>query len=125
MQLIKVLIYLFIVFIGLIAMYTILNAGNPSSLLRPYFPNPRHDIYLALFSSVIVFILGFFVFYSRDREGFKHIVQLNEKRIRELRKSGKKDEEIAESILSAMGSRPGYRHKMARRKMIAYLSDFE
>lgn len=125
MRLIKYLIYLFMVIIGLFAMYTILNAGNPESILRPYFPNPMYDIYLALISSIIIFVLGFFIFYSRDREGFKHIIQVNEKRIRDLRKSGKKDEEIAISILSAMGSHSGYRHKMALKKLVAYLSEFK
>jgi predicted membrane channel-forming protein YqfA (hemolysin III family) len=125
MQAIKYLIYILMVVIGVITMYTILNAGNPKSLLRPYFPDPQHDIYLALLSSIIVFVLGFFVFYSRDREGFEHIIQLNEKRIRELRQTGKQDEEIAASILSVMGSHSGYRQRMAQRKLVAYLSEFK
>jgi len=45
------------VLVGLVAMYTLLNAGNPESLLRPYLPNPVHDVYLAVASSVFVFIL--------------------------------------------------------------------
>lgn len=111
--------------IGLVAMYSILNAGNPESMLRPYFPNPAYDVYIALGSSFTVFILGFFVFYSRDREGFQQIIKLNEKRIREQRRKGKSDEQIAESILSAMGTPRGYRHKMSKKKLIAYLSEFK
>ena len=124
-QPLKVLIYFLMIVIGLFAMYTILNAGNPNSILRPYFPDTGSDIYLALVSSLAVFILGFFVFFSRDQEGFKQIITLNEKRIRVMRKDGKKDAEIADSILAAMGTRGGYKHNMARKKLVAYLAEFK
>jgi len=113
------------VMVGFIAMYSILNAGNPNSMLRPYFPNPQYDIYVAMISSFVVFVLGFIVFFSRDREGFRQIIQLNEKKIKAMQKKGKSDDEIAESILAAMGSRPGYRARMAKRKLTAYLSEFK
>jgi hypothetical protein len=111
--------------VGLVAMYTLLNAGNPDSLLRSIIPNPAHDVYVAVLSSVLVFIFGFFVFFTRDREGFRHLVQLNADQIRKLRKSGKNDEEIAASILAAMGSYSGYKHNMARKKLVIYLSEFQ
>jgi hypothetical protein len=113
------------VVVGLVAMYTILNAGNPDSLLRPLVTDPAHDVYVAVISSVIVFVLGFLVFFSRDQEGFRQLVQLNAEQIRRLRKDGKSDEEIAGSILAAMGSYSGYRHNMARKKLIIYLSEFK
>jgi hypothetical protein len=119
------IIYGLMIVIGLVAMYTLLNAGNPDSLLRPYLPDPRHDVYVAVVSSVLVFILGFFVFFSRDREGFRQLVDLNADQIRKLRKKGKSDEEIADSILSAMGSASGYKHNLARKKLVIYLSEFQ
>jgi hypothetical protein len=112
------------VVVGLVAMYSILNAGNPGSLLRPFFPDPGHDVYVAAVSSVLVFILGFFVFFSRDQAGFRQLVEINGDKIRTLRQQGKKDEEIADAILAAMGSTSGRRHNMARKKLILYLSDF-
>ena len=105
-------------------MYSLLNAGNPDSLLRPLFPDPGHDVYLAVISSVLVFILGFFVFFSRDQEGFRQLIEINGDKIRSMRRQGKKDEEIADSILAAMGSISGYRHNLARKKLILYLSEF-
>ena len=111
--------------VGLVAMYSLLNAGNPDSLLRPFFPDPKQDIYVAAVSSVLVFILGFFVFFSRDREGFRQLVNLNSDQIRKLRKKGKSDEEIAASILAAMGSYSGYKHNLARKKLIIALSEFK
>jgi len=111
--------------VGLVAMYSLLNAGNPSSLLRSMIPDPAHDVYVAVISSVLVFIFGFFVFFTRDSEGFRRLVQLNADRILELRKNGKSDEEIAGAILAAMGSYSGYRHHMARKKLVVYLAEFQ
>jgi hypothetical protein len=119
------IIYVLMILIGLVAMYAILNAGNPDSLLRPWVPNPAHDVYVAAITSFIIFILGFFVFFNRDREGFQNLVRLNAERIRTLRRNGQGDEEIAESILSAMGSSGGRRHNLAKRKLVIYLSEFE
>ena len=118
------IIYGLMVLIGLVAMYSLLNTGNPDSLLRPLIPNPAHDLYVAVISSVLVFILGFFVFFSRDQEGFQQLIELNADRIRSLRKRKKTDAQIADSILAAMGSTNGYRHNMAKKKLIAYLAGF-
>jgi hypothetical protein len=113
------------IIIGLVAMYSLLNAGNPDSLLRPIFPDPKYDLYVAMISSVLVFILGFFVFFGRDQESFRQLVALNAEKISALRKEGKNNEEIADSILAAMGSYSGYRHNLARKKLLIYLSDFK
>ena len=113
------------VLIGIVAMYSLLNTGNPDSLLRPIVPDPQDDFYVAVISSVLVFILGFIVFYSRDRQSFQHLVHLNADQIRNYRKKGKTDEEIADSILAAMGSTSGYRHNLARKKLVIALSEFE
>jgi hypothetical protein len=118
-------IYVLMVLIGLVAMYALLNTGNPDSLLRPIIPNPAHDLYVAVISSVLVFILGFFVFFSRDQEGFLQLIELNADRIRSMRKRKKTDVQIADSILAAMGSSGGYRHNMAKKKLIAYLAGFK
>ena len=118
-------IYVLMALIGLVAMYSILNTGNPNSLLRPIIPDPAHDLYVAVISSVLVFILGFFVFYSRDHEGFQQLIELNADRIRAMRKRKKNDVQIADSILAAMGSTSGYRHNMAKKKLIAYLAGFK
>jgi hypothetical protein len=118
------ILYTLIIVIGVIAFYTLLNAGNPESLLRNFFPNPGTDIYIAAGSSFVVFVLGFIVFYSRDRQGFRYLVEQNGKKIRTMRKQGKDDMIIAESILAAMGSRSGYRHNLAKKKLLIALSEF-
>ncbi|UCG07336.1 MAG: hypothetical protein JSV83_01390 [Desulfobacterales bacterium] len=119
------IVYALMILIGFVAMYSLLNTGNPDSLLRLFFPDPQVDFYIAVISSTLVFILGFVVFYSRDRESFRQLVQLNAGQIREARKIKRSDEEIADSILAAMGSTGGYRHNMARKKLIIALSEFK
>ena len=124
-RLLMFLIYFLMISIGLVAMYTLLNAGSPDSLLRRWLPDPASDVYLAAASSFIVFVLGFFVFYNRDHAGFQELIRVNQERIRDLRRKGSSDGEIAESILAAMGSTRGYRHNMARKKLMAHLAKFQ
>ena len=119
------IIYGLMVLIGLVAMYSLLNTGNPDSLLRLILPNPAHDFYVAVISSVLVFILGFFVFFSRDQEGFQQLIEMNADRIRAMRNKKKTDAQIADSILAAMGSTGGYRHNMSKKKLVAYLAGFK
>ncbi|MBW1776727.1 MAG: hypothetical protein JRI76_12740 [Deltaproteobacteria bacterium] len=119
------IVYAMMGLIGIIAMYSLLNAGNPDSLLRFVLPDPAHDLYVAMGSSLLVFILGFMVFYSRDLEGFQRLLEMNSDRIQHLRRQGKTDAQIADSLLEAMGSAGGYRHRLARKKLILYLSDFQ
>jgi hypothetical protein len=121
----QLLIYILMVLVGLVAMYTLLNAGNPESLLRPYLPNPVHDVYLASATSVFVFILGFFVFLFRDVEGFRQLLEMNRKKIVAMLAEGSSREEIADSILDSMGSRTGYRHNLARKKLLIQLAAFK
>ena len=119
------IVYVLLITVGLVAMYSILNAGNPNNLLRPIFPDPANDIYLAIGSSLFVFVLGFVVFFNRDSQGFRNLIEMNAERVREFRQKGKSDQEIADSILTAMGSRSGYKHNLARKKLIVYLAQFQ
>ena len=50
---------------------------------------------------------------------------MNGERIRQLRNEGRTDEEIADSILAAMGSPSGYKHNLARKKLMIYLAEFQ
>ena len=57
------IVYALLVIVGLLAMYSILNAGQPNSLLRSVFPDPAMDVYVAVVASLVVFVLGFVVFF--------------------------------------------------------------
>jgi hypothetical protein len=119
------IVYTLLIAVGLLTMYTILNAGNTDSLLRSIFPDPSMDVYIACVSSLVVFILGFLVFFNRDSQGFRNLVALNGERVRELRNEGRTDEYIADSILAAMGSTSGYKHNLAKKKLLIYLAEFK
>ena len=121
---VRAAIYTTMILVGLVSMYTILNAGRPDSLLRPFLPDPALDVYLAMGSSFLVFVLGFFVFYNRDREGFRALVELNAEKIHQMRENRISDDVIADEILAAMGITRGYRHNLARKKLILVLSEF-
>jgi hypothetical protein len=106
-------------------MYTLLTVGNPDSLLRLLIPDPKYDFWIAIGSSLTVFALGFVVFYSRDMEGYRQLIEMNAEQIRSMRKRRKSDEQIADSMLAAMGSTSGYKHHLARRRLLIYLSEFK
>ena len=118
-------VYALLIAIGLLAMYSILNAGSTHSLLRSVFPDPSADVYVAVVSSLIVFVLGFAVFFTHDSQGFRNLVELNGDRVSQLRNEGRTDEEIADSILAAMGSTSGYKHNLAKKKLEIYLAEFK
>jgi hypothetical protein len=42
-----------------------------------------------------------------------------------LRGQGQSDEVIADAILAAMGSSSGYRHNLARKKLLIALSEYD
>jgi hypothetical protein len=121
----RIIIYTLLVGVGLLAMYALLNAGNTNSLLRSIFPDPSIDVYVAVVSSLVVFVLGFVVFFDRDSQGFRNLVELNGDRVKQLRNEGRTDEEIADSILAAMGSSSGYKHNLAKKKLGIYLAEFK
>ena len=121
----RIIVFTLLIGVGLLAMYALLNAGNTNSLLRFVFPDPSMDVYVAVVSSFIVFVLGFVVFFNRDSQGCQNLIEMNGERIKQLRSEGQADEAIADSILAAMGSRSGYKHNMAKKKLVIYLAEFK
>ena len=122
---VKFIVIVLMVLIGLLAMYSIFNAGNPNSMLRRVFPITDYDVTIAFIASLTVFILGFFIFFDRDRQGFRELVKMNADQIKKSRDQGQPDGAIADSILSAMGSTRGYRHNLSRKKLLIALSEFQ
>lgn len=110
---------------GVIAAYTLLTAGSPDSYNRLFFKNPAYDLYIAVATSLFVFIGGFFVFQARNDQAFKMFVEQNAAKIRELRKKGWADDDIAVEMLKAVGSTKGVSHSFARKRLVYYLSIFK
>ena len=114
--------YILMSIAGVVAGYSLLTATSPHSLLRHIAPDPRDDVYIAFGASFLVFIIGFALFFLKDADQFLEIVRLNQPRIDQLRKEGSADAAIADSILGAMGIAPGRQRRLAKKKLIAYMS---
>ena len=102
--------------------YAFVTTGQQDSLLR-YFFTPDLDVYFRIICSVLAFLILIALFFLRDRETFHFLVEAYSDQIKELRAQGKTNPEIADIILRAVGSRPGSRHNLARKKLIEYLAD--
>jgi hypothetical protein len=116
------IVYILLVLTGIITFYAIFNIGNPNSLFRLVIKSDRYDLYIIMGGSLIVFFLGFLVFYFRQQEGFTQLLWLNRDRIQTLRNQGFSDEQIAEDLLSALGMKRGYRYNMTKKRLMLELS---
>ena len=116
------IVYILLVLTGIVTFYAIFNIGNPNSLFRLVIKSDRYDLYIIMGVSLIVFFLGFLVFYFRQQEGFTQLLWLNRDRIQTLRNQGFSDEQIAEDLLSALGMKRGYRYNMTKKRLMLELS---
>jgi len=116
------IVYILLILTGLITFYALFNVGNPHSLFRVIFKSGAYDFYVAVGGSLVVFLLGFLIFYFRQQEGFTELLWLNRERIQTLRRKGYSDEQIAEDLLSALGMKKGYRYNMTKKRLVLELS---
>jgi hypothetical protein len=102
--------------------YGIFNAGNPRSLFRLLVTDPAYDFALTLGLGVAVAVLVVLLTMGRENS-FRHLLDLNAAYMKELRRKRHSDEQIAESLLAELGSRPGgLLHALAKRRVMRYLS---
>ncbi len=118
-------IYILIVVFGLVGLYAIFNVGNPHSLFRWIIKSDAYDLYIAMGVSLLVFFLGFLVFYFRQQEGYTQLLWMNRERIRALREKRYSDEQIAEDLLSALGMKRGYRYNLVKKRLVLELSSIK
>lgn len=118
-------IYILIVVFGLVGLYAIFNVGNPHSLFRWIIKSDAYDLYIAMGVSLLVFFLGFLVFYFRQQEGYTQLLWMNRERIRALREKRYSDEQIAEDLLSALGMKRGYRYNLIKKRLVLELSSIK
>jgi len=65
--------------------------------------------------------MSFYYAHTNETGGYEKIVQANLKKIHKLRRKGKTNEEIAQSILKAMNIRRGYRYHYAVKRLVLIL----
>jgi hypothetical protein len=107
---------------SLLAFYAIFNTGNPNSLFRLIINDASYDLVVTLGLGLVVGALVILVTATREGSSLTHLLEINSDYIRELRRKGKTDMEIADSFLSKMGSKGGLLHRLAKRRVLRYLS---
>jgi len=114
---------LFILLVALMVLtfYAIFNAGNTRSLFRYLIRDTGYDVVITLVLSfgVVVVVLVL----TAERTGrLKGLLDLNRDFILELRRKGKRDEEIVESFLNELKAPAGVLRSLARGRVLRYLS---
>jgi hypothetical protein len=117
----NLLYVLLIVFMGL-TLYSIFNTGNPESLFRLFVGDPAYDLLITVGLALCVGVLVILITASREHNSIEHLLDINSEYIHELRSKGKTDMEIAESFLEEIGSKGGVLHRLAKRRVLRYLS---
>ncbi len=112
----KIFFAVFII-LSIIVFYLIFNVGNPNSLLRYIIKDPSYDVVILVVIAVSISLMSFYYVHTSETGGYEKVVQVNLKKIRKLRRSGKTDEEIAKAILNAINIKKGYRYHYAMRRL--------
>ena len=107
---------------SLLAFYAIFNTGNPNSLFRLIIKDASYDLVVTLGLGLAIGSLVILITATREESSLTHLLDINSDYIRELRRKGKTDIEIADSFLSKMGSKGGLLHRLAKRRILRYLS---
>lgn len=115
-------LYFLLVLVMLLTLYSIFNTGNPQSLFRVIVSVPDYDLIITVGLALCVGVLVILITASREHNSLEHLLDINSGYIHELRNKGKTDTEIAESFLGQIGSRQGLLHRLAKRRVLRYLS---
>lgn len=115
-------LYALLVVFMIITLYSIFNTGNPESLFRLIIRDPGYDLVITVGLALCVGVLVILITASREQNSLEHLLEINTEHIHELRRKGRTDTEIAESFLRQMGSRQGLLHRLAKRRVLRYLS---
>ena len=117
---------LFILLVALMVLtfYAIFNAGNTRSLFRYLIRDTGYDVAITLVLSFGVVVLVLVL--TAERTGrLKGLLDMNRDFILELRRKGKRDEEIAESFLNELKAPRGALRSLAKHRVLRYLARLE
>jgi hypothetical protein len=118
----RIVLYVLLAVLMLFTLYSIFNAGNPKSLFRMVVKDPSYDLAITVGLALCVGVLVILITASREENTLEHLLQINNEYIHELRRKGKTNTEIADSFLSEIGSRRGLLYRLAKRRVLRYLS---
>jgi len=125
----KGLITGFLIFFLFLSFYAIFNAGNPRSIFRLIIRDPSYDITLTLIISGITAALAIILYTLNTTSPIKQLLEFNTDYIKELKRAGKSNREIADSFLQELqNQRYGGKYKkgilfsLARRKIVKFIT---
>ena len=118
----RILLYVLLVILLLLTFYGIFNAGNPKSLFRLVAKDPAYDVTITVGLAVCLFAVVLLMTTRGGQNRLRHLLEINADHIRELRRKGRSDAYIADSFLSELGVKSGILHRLAKRRVLRYLS---
>jgi len=119
---VRLVLYVLLAVLLLFTLYSIFNTGNPKSLFRLVVKDPAYDLVITVGLAFCVAVLVILITASREQSSLEHLLEINIEFIRQLRGKGRSDEQICDSFLSRIGSRGGMLHRLAKRRVLRYLS---
>ena len=118
----RLLLYILLVIFMLLTFYGIFNAGNPNSIFRVVIKDTSYDIALTVGLAVGSFALVLLLTIGGGQNRLRHLLEINNEHIQTLRRKGKSDVFIAESFLAELGANKGILYRLAKRRVLRYLS---
>jgi hypothetical protein len=118
----RLVMFILLGIFSLLVFYAVFNTGNPNSLFRLIVEDPSYDLLITVGLGLVVGALVIVITATREGSSLTHLLEINNDYIRELRRKGKTDMEIADSFLSKMGSKGGLLHRLAKQRVLRYLS---
>ena len=118
----RLALFILAILLLLLTFYGIFNAGNPNSIFRLVVKDPAYDITITVVLAVVSFALILLLTRGGGQGRLLHLLEVNRDHIQSLRRKGKSDDFIAESFLSELGVKSGFLYRLARRRVLRYLS---
>ena len=118
----RIVMFILLGIFSLLAFYSIFNTGNPDSIFRLIIKDSSYDLAITLGLGLVIGALVILITATREDTGLTHLLDINTEYIHELRRNGRTDMEIADSFLKQIGSRQGLLHRLAKRRVLRYLS---
>ena len=118
----RLALFILVILLLLLTFYGIFNAGNPNSIFRLVIKDPSYDVTITVALAVVSFALIMALTAGGGESRLRALLEVNRDHIQSLRRKGKSDAFIAESFLSELGVKSGILYRLARRRVLRYLS---
>jgi hypothetical protein len=118
----RLALFILVILLLLLTFYGIFNTGNPNSIFRLVVKDPAYDVTITVALAVVSFALIILLTMGGGQNRLQHLLETNRDHIQSLRSKGKSDVFIADSFLSEIGAKSGVLYRLAKRRVLRYLS---